>query len=53
MTEAFCDEIVAEMENFGQWSGGKSEVNINVTLWTLVSEADILYISRGCGFESC
>jgi hypothetical protein len=26
MTEVFCDEIVAELENVNIWSGGKSEV---------------------------
>ncbi|XP_060581702.1 procollagen-lysine,2-oxoglutarate 5-dioxygenase 2-like isoform X1 [Ruditapes philippinarum] len=25
MTEVFCDEIVAELENVNMWSGGKSE----------------------------
>ncbi|XP_059152546.1 procollagen-lysine,2-oxoglutarate 5-dioxygenase 1-like isoform X2 [Physella acuta] len=25
VTDTFCDEFVAEFENFGQWSGGKNE----------------------------
>ena len=36
VTEMFCDHLVEEMEHFGEWSGGKSEVGrdfLNFSVW--------------------
>lgn len=30
MTERYCDELVAEMENFGQWSDGTNSVSFSI-----------------------
>lgn len=29
MTERYCDELVAEMENFGKWSDGSNDVSLS------------------------
>ena len=33
MSEAFARELVAEMEHFGQWSGGSHEVGYLSHVW--------------------
>ncbi|GFO01098.1 procollagen-lysine,2-oxoglutarate 5-dioxygenase 2, partial [Plakobranchus ocellatus] len=32
VTDTFCDEFVAEFENYGEWSGGKNDVRHNLRL---------------------
>ena len=36
VTDAFCDELIDEMEYNGQWSGGKNEVKIVIQLWEII-----------------
>lgn len=35
LTEQMCDELVGEMEHYGQWSGGRHEVRAEVPKGTV------------------
>lgn len=40
-SEKACDELVEEMEHYGQWSGGKHHVSCHFTLRTKI------YVGQG------
>lgn len=42
-SDAACDELVEEMEHFGQWSGGKHQVSVSLYKHNLNSDLNSFY----------